>query len=634
MGISKLYQFFLFVLLLGVIGLVIAFERSELDNQGTKQLELYQQVVTKYTDWDGSGEALFKSLSPQVDFQFFQFIHDIDSEVNFTQGEISPASDSVLSALFPLNLNDTRKLQHGRLQVKLSEAQAVDEAIHATSLAIIVAVVIYVFLSISFALIIMRQKRSIRYAAQYIESIPKLQYTPVEASKLKGELRPLASALNECRLKLKQALDEITHENEKLNRVAYQDPVTGFGSRPRFTQKLDALRKDAKAQFGSLVMIKATELGNINQALGRIAGDDYLAKVGSCIRKSLAQYPDADCYRISSADFVSFIPNLVWQDGEKYLETLKAQLDEYQQIVKTESVAHIGFVPYKNGDDPITLITLADTAVSIAQTMGPNYYHSLNKLSEDDQGGDDRWKLAVDDIIKRRAIKFYQQPISACRKDIPVYRELLSRFYNNEGKVLPTATVIAMAERHGLMAELDKLVIVTTLRMLKENPNLDGNFGVNISPSSALNESFVAWLKDLFTKQGHLAQRLVLEVNEAGMQANVNACYKFVKEVHSTGSRVSIERFGLGFTSFKFFREVRPDYIKLDGSYTSGIDEDKDNKFFVRMMVDVARKIGIRVIATSVERQEEKLALEELLVDALQGFYIAQPQAMSPTEKQ
>ena len=89
----------------------------------------------------------------------------------------------------------------------------------------------------------------------------------------------------------------------------------------------------------------------------------------------------------------------------------------------------------------------------------------------------------------------------------------------------------------------------------------------------------------------------------------------------------------MSFTSFKFFSEVRPDFIKLDGSYTSNIDEDSNNKFFVRMMVDVARRIGIRVIATSVERQEEKLTLEKLLVDGLQGYYIAQPQAMAITDQ-
>ncbi|MGL5389957.1 MAG: EAL domain-containing protein, partial [Shewanella sp.] len=197
-----------------------------------------------------------------------------------------------------------------------------------------------------------------------------------------------------------------------------------------------------------------------------------------------------------------------------------------------------------------------------------------------------------------------------------------------EGKFLPTTTVVAMADRHGMSIELDKLILINTLKMLKENPTISGHFGVNISAFSAHQELFVAWLKDILGKHKYFASRLVFELNESGMQANLGASHRFVREMHSVGSRVSIERFGTSFTSFKFFNEVRPDYIKLDGSYTTAIDSDANNKFFVRMIVDVARRTGIRVIATSVERQEEKLTLEQLLIDGLQGYYIAEPQAL------
>ncbi len=98
--------------------------------------------------------------------------------------------------------------------------------------------------------------------------------------------------------------------------------------------------------------------------------------------------------------------------------------------------------------------------------------------------------------------------------------------------------------------------------------------------------------------------------------------------MHKVGAKVAIERFGLGFTSFKFFREVRPDFIKLDSSYSDNIEQDNNNKFFVRMLVDIAKRISIRVIATGVEKQDEKLTLEKLLVDGLQGYYIAKPEIL------
>ena len=218
-------------------------------------------------------------------------------------------------------------------------------------------------------------------------------------------------------------------------------------------------------------------------------------------------------------------------------------------------------VPYEQGNKPLALMALADSAVSVAQTLGPNYYYQLEKLSGHEQFGNDHWKVTIGDLINRRCIKFYQQPIQPCNNTTTVYRELLARFYNIEGKNLPTTSVIAMAERYEMSVDLDKMIVIETIKTLRDNPNISGAIGVNISASSALEENFTMWLKDILSKHRNIAARLVFELNESGMQTNLGASYQFVTSMHKVGAKIAIERFGLGFTSFKFFREVRPDFI-------------------------------------------------------------------------
>lgn len=633
MTMSKSYPVFLLLIFLALFAGVFQNENSQLQIQQQQELERFKRDLTAYSQWQGSGKDLFNALLIKYPFQFFQYINDTDGELNHTEGSLTSDNAHPLAGLFSVDLSHTQKLATGRLQVKLSANAQIAQSISNTEKLGLMLLLSFIILLAIFTFLMAKLKTSIQYAADYVSHISDMSFSALAASKLNGELNPLKQALEDCRHQLKVQLDTLTQENEKLHKVAYQDPITGFASRPRFTNKLETINNPDIPQFGLMVMVKATELANINQHQGRSAGDDYLARVANCIRKTCTKYPDAQCYRVSSADFAVFIPDTVLKDGPKFLDELKVYLDEYQQMTKTESVAHIGLVPYQQGVEAIHLLTLAETAVSIAQTLGPNSYHIQEKLDGNEQFGDDRWKLAIHDLISRKALKFYQQPIQPCRTEVEVYRELLARFYNSEGKFLPTTTVIAMAERHGMSTELDKLVVISALKMLKENPTINGNFGVNISAFSAHQELFVGWLKDILGKQKYIASRLVFEINESGMQSNLGASHKFVRDVHSVGSRVSIERFGMSFTSFKFFSEVRPDYIKLDGSYTSNIDEDNNNKFLVRMMVDVARRIGIRVIATSVERQEEKLTLEKLLVDGLQGYYIAQPQAITSRDQ-
>lgn len=634
MGITRSYQLFLLLFFLGISFSAYYFQLDKLKSKATAQNTAYTQHLQTLTDWKGTGESLYTDLNQHFSLSFFQYTNDLDGRLNVTKGRLLAQSSDLISRLFPVQIQHTSKLPGARLLVVLTLKEEMKTAAQELKVAMSLLMMIYLILAIMFWILSRRHRRGIRYAAEYIKEIPNFSFLAIENSKLNGELKPITSALMVCRTELKQTLEGLTNENDKLTELAFKDPVTGFGTRQRFTQKLEAISKQTKEQMGILINVKATELAQINQLHGKNSGDDYLIKIVSSIRKAAQSYGDADCYRVSSSDFSIFINDISLKESAKFAEQLKLLFDDYQTQIKADSIAYIGIAPYVAGADPVELLSLSETAVSIAQTLGPNSYHILDKLDENALFGDDRWRMAINDIVKRQTIKFYQQPIQPCNVETKLYNELFSRFYNSEGKMLPTSTVIAMAERHGLVAELDKLVVLNIINMMQNSNNLTGSFGINISTSSAHQEAFIAWLKALLGKQREIASRLIFEVNESGMQGNLNASYQFVRAAHSVGARVSVEHFGMGFTSFKFFRQVRPDFIKLDGSYTEAIDEDVDNRFFVRMLVDIAKRLSIKVIATSVERQEEKLMLEKLLVNGLQGYYITKPQPLGKEPEQ
>jgi GGDEF domain-containing protein len=470
MAMSKSYPVFLLLIFLGLFALAYQSENSQLQTQQRQELDSFKTHLSQYQQWRGTGADLFQTLSANYPFQFFQYVDDADGQLSHTEGSINNPLPPTLAGLFSVDLTHTQKLASGRLQVKLNANDAIERAIYNTRNLGIILLITYFTLVIVFMLLMARHRSAIGYAADYISKIPELSFSAIASSKLAGELEPIRVSLEDCRTQLKTQIDTLNQENEKLHKAAYQDPVTGFGSRTRFTHKLETISNPDVPLLGLMAMVKATELVLINQQQGRTAGDDYLVRVASCIRKACSKYPDAECFRVSSADFAVFIPDLVLKDAPKFLDQLKIYLDEYQQMTKSESIAHIGLVPYTQGADAVNLLTIVDTAVSIAQTLGPNSYHIQEKLNGDEQFGDDRWKMAINDLITRQALKFFQQAIQPCRSEVEVYRELLARFYNSEGKFLPTTTVIAMAERHGMSSELDKLVVVSALKMLKENP--------------------------------------------------------------------------------------------------------------------------------------------------------------------
>ncbi|MCL1142464.1 EAL domain-containing protein [Shewanella gaetbuli] len=627
MGLSKSFQLVLFIIFGLLLYRFYSLENSEVQLKSEVVRQSLSQNIKKHSDWAENGKALYDTLSQDHKFQFFQYIHNTDKNYNFTHGSVAPVDKSFKDKLFNTNLEDSQQFANGRLQVRLEAQSIIDPSLKELQAIAEIIILTYLLLMIIFAFLINLHKRKVRYAAQYVDSISNLTFQAVEVSRLNGILKPLGLALESCRARLKQSLEQIKLENEKLTKAAYQDPISGFSTRPRFLTFLDSVTQKNKNSFGVLLHIKASELANINQMHGRTAGDDYLAKMADCIRRAAASKNlKSENYRISSGDYAVFLEDTTLKQSQSFVEKLKQQLDDYSQSSQVDSVAHIGIVPYQYGNDPVTILSMADSAVSIAQTFGPNRYHYLEKFEGNEKFGDDQWKSTISNILKSNSVNFYYQPILPCNTDHDLYRELLSRFYNHEGKHLPTATVIAMSERYGLNIDLDKLIVTNAIKLLKDNPRLTGLYAVNISASSAIQDIFIYWLKETLTHNKREASRLIFEINESGMQVNLNASYNFVSEVHKAGAKVAVERFGLGFTSFKFFREVRPDYIKLDNSYSDNIEADNNNKFFVRMIVDIAKRLDILVLATGVEKQDEKLTLEKLLVDGLQGYYIAKPE--------
>ncbi|WP_144207383.1 EAL domain-containing protein [Shewanella donghaensis] len=633
MGLSKSFQLVLFVIFGLLLFRIYDLEKKEMQRQGDIATQSYIKHLEPMSNWNDNGQQLYNELSKSFTFQFFQYIHNSDSDNNFTFGTLSKNDADFEDEIFHIELSHSNIFPEGRLQVRLSTKSVITTSFVNFEKAATLTFIAYLVIMLSFAILMHRHRQGIKYISEYISHISNLSFQAVETSKLKGSLKPVGLALEKSRGELKTSIASFHKQNDELTKAAYQDPITGFSTRRRFNDYLKTITASDKRQFGVLCIVKAAELSSINQLKGREAGDNYLIKIASCIRTAGSKFGTNEYYRVSSSDFALFIKEITVKEAEQFLIELKRNLDEYAQNVEADNIANSGLVPYDNNSDAHALLTLADTAVSIAQTTGPNKYHILEKFNGSEQLGDDHWKVTINDLINRKGVKFFQQPILPCNSQTDVYRELFARFFNSEGSNLPTASVVAMAERHGLNVELDKMIVVHSIQILSANPTLTGSFGVNLSASSALQDVFVSWLRDILSSHRTVAARLIFEVNESGMQNNLNASQRFVNEMHKVGVKVAIQQFGLGFSSFKFFREVKPDVIKLDTSYSDAIEQNNNNKFFVRMIVDISRRIGIKVVATGVERQDEKLALEKLLVDGLQGYYIARPEIIAKTDK-
>lgn len=427
-----------------------------------------------------------------------------------------------------------------------------------------------------------------------------------------------------------QQYSEMSRAAKLVAEDAYKDTITNLPNRNRFVQFYEENLRDVNSvDFGIFAIVRCTELQTINQRRGYHEGDNYIREVASATERVASTYRDAKVYRLNSSDFGVLIPRITAKEAENFGTLLQSKFNEYQKLTELDSVAYTGMVSYQAGKALGELLAIADTAISLAQTKQTNSWH-LQKEDLQIDGpsmgfGNQNWRSVIDDVLANERISLLTQSIQPSNRSNKAYSEILVRFNTAEGQLLPTASLLAMAEKLDKIIAVDRLIIETALLTIKEKNLHDQYFGLNLSARCVHDDQFIIWLERRLLKDASIASKLVFEISEFGLQQNLKTSKRFIDMIHRTGARITVEKFGTGITSFKFFRDLKPDFVKMDGSYTRQIDEDKNNQYFMRLMIDLAHRIGVNVIAECVETQEEKHMLESLFIDGTQGYYIGKP---------
>ncbi|RZQ51349.1 diguanylate phosphodiesterase [Pseudoalteromonas phenolica] len=450
------------------------------------------------------------------------------------------------------------------------------------------------------------------------------------AGKVQALGAELAPSFNRLAHFLKSKQEDIQSAAQSIKQEAYKDVVTGLGNRNMFVEYYEQhIESSSKKSFGTLAMIRCSELQVINQTRGYQKGDEYIKSVSEIITHVCGTYTGGQTFRLNSSDFAVILPNIPAKESEHFGDTLQARFTQYQQNQELSSVANTGIVPYETGKPLGEILSVVDNAMSMAQSKQANAWHIQREsdlINNVGAGfGNQNWRKVIHDVIEAKRVSLMMQNIMPIGKNVKAYAEIQARFKTEDNQMLPTASFLAMAEKLEMAIEIDKLIIDTSLDLIKTRNFTEKFFGINVTASSAHSDQFVIWLERRLLKDANISSKLIFEVSEFGLQQNIKASKRFIDMVHRVGARITVERFGVGLTSFKFFRDLKPDFIKMDASYTRGLEEDKNNQYFMRLMVDLAHRIGVSVFAEGVENQEEKHVVETLCLDGVQGYYIEKP---------
>jgi EAL domain-containing protein (putative c-di-GMP-specific phosphodiesterase class I) len=287
--------------------------------------------------------------------------------------------------------------------------------------------------------------------------------------------------------------------------------------------------------------------------------------------------------------------------------------------------ASIGIALRPDDDcEPDELVRCADIAMYAAKRDGKaRAIHFTANLDSGSIAAVDE-RLALDEDVRAGRLQTAFQPI------IDSYGtqlgfEALAR-WTHRGVAVPPPRFIAMAERAGLIADLDLLVARNAIRYAA---SLDQQhrmlITVNVGASHLCDENMAQRLADALDDANIAHDRLVIELPESRAVDDTRMAVA-LDQIRCAGFKIAIDDFGTGFSNLARLAAIRPDILKIDRSLITPICDSAIARRVVRGAVGLAHDLGAWVIAEGVEHVEQHEALRELNCDAMQGFLFGQPE--------
>ncbi|MCM5569669.1 EAL domain-containing protein [Burkholderiaceae bacterium FT117] len=430
-------------------------------------------------------------------------------------------------------------------------------------------------------------------------------------------------------------IEDVTARKEaegRLQFLADHDSLTGLLNRRGFNAYLERAIAASRDRSICFAYVDLDRFKLVNDLFGHVAGDQILRQMSTRTRAVVR--PPHVAARVGGDEFVVIINDMDLDAARMLCEELRRALSEqpYQHQDKAFSVAaSIGVIRLDPAMSPRDALTASDRACSEAKKAGGSTVVAFDSRSSELTAYLDEIKLVANMRERLPVENFFTQlqPIVSLRTPYSsLSYEVLVRMRDGAGAVVPPARFISAAERNGLMSQIDRWVLRSTLEWLDEHPDHRERLGfctINLSGASLNDEKFLQDTISLIREHRDATQRVCFEITESVALYDLNTTRRFVDRVKSFGARVALDDFGAGYTSFSYLKELPGDFVKIDGSFIRDVNLNPANHAITRAIVDLSHEIGMACVAEWAENAEIVRTLRDLNVDYAQGFGLCRP---------
>ncbi|NCC80127.1 MAG: EAL domain-containing protein, partial [Clostridia bacterium] len=433
-------------------------------------------------------------------------------------------------------------------------------------------------------------------------------------------------------------LYKISKEDE-LFRMAYYDHLTGLPNRILYEKIIrKQIQETRENEMLALIFLDLDDFKNINDILGHSTGDRFLKEFTKKLKPKLKGKNLLS--RFGGDEFLLMLPHAASMEeissyAQEVLQEIMKPFFLDDREVRTGASLGISVYP-QDGKTEEELIKFADLAMYHAKGSGKNRFticteeikrkFLLEKELEED----------LSHALEKNQFVLHYQPKVHGRTEEIIGVEALIRWKHPDKGLLPPGMFLPIAERTGLMEEIDTWVFIEACRQNKiwqEKGYRKISMSVNITPQSLMQSDMGRNLSVIFRENGWDPTFIEAEITENTMVFSVDHIQTKLKSLRDIGIRISLDDFGTAYSSLSRLHELPIDKVKIDRQFILNLRHEERGKNLYDGILDLARSLDLMVIIEGVETREQAEYVREKGCDEIQGFYYYRPMPPDQVEK-
>lgn len=418
------------------------------------------------------------------------------------------------------------------------------------------------------------------------------------------------------------------HAEEQLHFLATHDALTGIMNRFQFLERLQERIDGAMPGKASGVVASLNPRGmmRLNHARGRLAGDAVLQDLSTRLLAAFGE--EALVARCVGDHFVIAVPGTADEvQAAEVLEALYGAFTEPFELADGTRLplsGRFGIARYpEDGQDAAALLNAADLALERARRQAdadyalydPDFARELQQRTERE--------AALAGAIDNGELRGYFQPQISLADGAVIGFEALARWVKSDGALVSPSDFIPIAEESGLIIKLGVRILQDVLAAVAtwQRAGLTvPSVSVNCSAQQLLDGDFERHFRASLDATGVAPGQVTIEVTETSVLHDFASTERKMRALEAIGVQFSIDDFGTGYSSLSYLARLPFHELKIDRSFVSNVVTDPRQRSIVQGLVQMAKALGLFVVAEGLESREQEAALRNMGCDAGQGF--------------